>query len=126
MESEINTHYGELVSTRAERLQLLPLQLYRLAMCLDILTEASGTQVHDSNGSPPSQSHFHKEKIFFRPARYVQHKKNNCADSLRNFKLKAVCYVFIVEPINEELSEKPKGSLSHMVLVYHSTHLSPP
>ncbi|MCL4132868.1 UNVERIFIED_CONTAM: hypothetical protein GTU68_033115 [Idotea baltica] len=65
MESEVNTYYGELASNRTERLQLLSLQLYRLAMCLDILTEATSIQTEVN----PSPSQFHKEKIFFRPAR---------------------------------------------------------
>ncbi|KAL7645639.1 UNVERIFIED_CONTAM: hypothetical protein RMT77_004025 [Armadillidium vulgare] len=67
METELNIHYGELASNRSERLQLLSLQLYRLAMCFDILTEA--TSIQKEANVTPSQTQFHKEKIFFRPAR---------------------------------------------------------
>ncbi|KAK8407639.1 hypothetical protein O3P69_002291 [Scylla paramamosain] len=65
MEKEINVHWDELVSCRSDRLQLLPLLLYRLAVCLDVFTEASSA--HSDPNNPGS--HFHKEKIFFRPAR---------------------------------------------------------
>ncbi|CAL4120856.1 unnamed protein product, partial [Meganyctiphanes norvegica] len=65
MEIEINVHCEEMVSSSKDRLQLLPLLLHRLAMCLDIYTEA--TSAHTDAHSPDAQ--FHKEKIFFRPAR---------------------------------------------------------
>ena len=65
MEKEVNVHWDELVSCRSDRLQLLPLLLYRLAVCLDVFTEASSA--HTDPDGPGS--HFHKEKIFFRPAR---------------------------------------------------------
>ncbi|KAG0724310.1 THO complex subunit 5 [Chionoecetes opilio] len=65
MEKEVNVHWDELVSCRSDRLQLLPLLLYRLAVCLDVFTEASSA--HSDPETPGS--HFHKEKIFFRPAR---------------------------------------------------------
>lgn len=65
MEMEMNIHCEEMVSNRKDRLQLLPLLLHRLAMCLDIYTEA--TSAHADAHSQDAQ--FHKEKIFFRPAR---------------------------------------------------------
>ncbi|KAK4314017.1 hypothetical protein Pmani_014680 [Petrolisthes manimaculis] len=65
MEREVNVHWDELVSCRSEKLHLLPLMLYRLAVCLDVFTEAYSA--HADAGKP--DSHFHKEKIFFRPAR---------------------------------------------------------
>ncbi|XP_037790069.1 THO complex subunit 5 homolog [Penaeus monodon] len=65
MEKEVNVHWDELVSTRNEQLHLLPLLLYRLAVCLDVFTEAYSA--HADAHKPDSQ--FHKEKIFFRPAR---------------------------------------------------------
>ncbi|XP_069163548.1 THO complex subunit 5 homolog B [Procambarus clarkii] len=65
MEKEVNVHWDELVSSRSDRLHLLPLILYRLAVCLDVYTEAYSAHA-DARG-PDAQ--FHKEKIFFRPAR---------------------------------------------------------
>ncbi|XP_069986129.1 THO complex subunit 5 homolog [Penaeus vannamei] len=65
MEKEVNVHWDELVTTRNEQLHLLPLLLYRLAVCLDVFTEAYSA--HADAHKPDSQ--FHKEKIFFRPAR---------------------------------------------------------
>lgn len=65
MEKEVNVHWDELAPTRTERLQLLPLILYRLAVCMDVYTEAYCAHV-EAKGS---DAHFHKEKIFFRPAR---------------------------------------------------------
>lgn len=65
MEKEVNVHWDELAPTRSERLQLLPLILYRLAVCLDVYTEAYSAHV-EAKGN---DTHFHKEKIFFRPAR---------------------------------------------------------
>ena len=65
MEKEVNVHWEELAPTRNERLHLLPLILYRLAVCLDVYTEAKSAHV-EAKGT---DVHFHKEKIFFRPAR---------------------------------------------------------
>ncbi|XP_076061140.1 THO complex subunit 5 [Oratosquilla oratoria] len=65
MEAEVNIYWNELVSSHNDRLELLPLQLYRIAMCLDLYTEATSAHM-DANGP---DAEFHKEKIFFRPAR---------------------------------------------------------
>ena len=62
MECEVNMYWEELVPNRNDRAMILSLQLYRLAMCLDILTEAISSTVE-------SDQLFHKEKIFFRAAR---------------------------------------------------------
>ena len=64
MESEVNVHWPELASNRSDKLQIISLQLYRLAMCFDIYTEAISCLC-------TTDQMFHKEKIFFRPARYL-------------------------------------------------------
>ncbi|KAF2358354.1 THO complex subunit 5 [Trinorchestia longiramus] len=72
LEAEVNVHWSELLVGGTDKSHVLPLMLYRLAMCLDVYTEAVSSRLHpaDSSVPPPADSlHFHKEKIFFRPAR---------------------------------------------------------
>lgn len=71
LEAEVNVHWCELLSSGADRCQVLPLMLYRLAVCLDVYTEAASSRLTENDITVPSSDslHFHKEKIFFRPAR---------------------------------------------------------
>lgn len=71
LEAEVNVHWSELLAADGDRCQVLPLMLYRLAVCLDVYTEAVSSRLTDSDVTVPlsDAQHFHKEKIFFRPAR---------------------------------------------------------
>uniref|UniRef100_A0A6A7FQL2 THO complex subunit 5 homolog B-like n=1 Tax=Hirondellea gigas TaxID=1518452 RepID=A0A6A7FQL2_9CRUS len=70
LEAEVNVHWSELVPGNTDRRHVLPLMLYRLAMCLDVYTEAASSRLVDADPSAAANdTHFHKEKIFFRPAR---------------------------------------------------------
>ena len=68
LEAEINVQWPELLSSAgAKRCDVLPLMLYRLAVCLDVYTEAVSTRL--AHKADQDSQQFQKEKIFFRPAR---------------------------------------------------------
>lgn len=80
LEAEVNVHWSELVPTAGERPQVLPLMLYRLAMCLDVYTEALSSRLVENDSALPlsDSQHFAKEKIFFRTARWLLYRLTFC------------------------------------------------
>ncbi|XP_018015767.1 THO complex subunit 5 homolog B isoform X2 [Hyalella azteca] len=72
LEAEVNVHWSDLLVGGTDKAHILPLMLYRLAMCLDVYTEAVSSRLNPSDAAgplPDDSMHFHKEKIFFRSAR---------------------------------------------------------
>ena len=65
MESEVNVHWNELINKESDRLHILPLILYRIAMCLDVYTEAYSAH----QDTQETDVAFQKKNLFMRAVR---------------------------------------------------------